>query len=84
MKCLALYRFALLYNLPVLNVFGYFSLVVWGLFKTLWLSAFVWLMLSVEVLLFFYDVGGSAVWVAALGAMSPHCSCSLLPGCTGF
>ena len=54
----ALYRFALLYNLPVLNMFGYFSLVVWGLFKTLWLSAFVWLMLSVEVLLFFYDAEG--------------------------
>lgn len=76
-KCLTIYRYTLLYNMPFLNIYGYFHLVVWCLYKTLWLSFIVWLMLIIEVSIFKEDVGSSSETTMVLTALL--CGLLLIP-----
>lgn len=76
-KCLTIYRYSLLYNMPFLGIFGYFHLIVWGLYKTIWLSFLVWLMIIIEVSVFKEDVGSSGVPTMVVTALL--CGLLLIP-----
>ena len=76
-RCRTTYRYSLLYNVPFVGIFGYFHMIVWGAFKTLWLSDLVWLMLLIEVIVFKENAGDSSDVTMVLTALA--CGIFLIP-----
>ncbi len=75
--CLTIYRYSLYYNAPFVNIFAYFSYIVWGIYKTLWLALLLWLMLIIEVSVFKENVGSSSITTMIVTALC--CGILLIP-----